>query len=467
MSNAYPIKIKFFILTLLIFSFQSSLARSEITLDRNGLRITNCPTTKSDWDTFRNQLIRTLMDQRDLLSAGRGYKPGFLDDLHQCAETGRPQCFDRTYDFFKTAFEGFIQMGDDQLEQKVSIPRALRDRSFLANVQRESTLPAALEYLHQYNQKNPPEKQFQFFTFVANVQPVDCREASGRLLVYQVHDDKLTTWLFAYTQSALLATMRPCVSENIGVGVSFLGEHNQRQAYFADFKPASNHLDLQNQSPVVEYTPRAGYLNNCLMCHKGGMIAINPRHVDAFSTAQQIYSFNERISYSPFVNDHDVRTLGPSMGSEGEVTEDELYRIMRKTLWRPSFELWQGWLKNDPNGQSGQFARNEIDKIKFHVSRNISCRECHSERGHEGRLLSQLNFPFFLPRIQPVVQETLSAYEVSYVASTYMPPAKLKPVTEAYAGIIEGLRQRYYGDLIDPTLPRGELLNWLHEAECK
>lgn len=443
---------------------QSSVPAFDIQFTAKKLVIDRCPNTEEEWHRFRDEMIDSLLAGMKRFTGGRvNAPPDFLEQLRACATPTPPHCFQRTHRLLSTFFDGFAV--DNELHLRgyatTQIPADLLEPRFLRAAQNEDTLPDALAYLNQINQSLRADLRYSFFTFNGKVTPVDATFANGRLLVYRDNDHESTFWIFSYLprQFAQAIHRADRVSHLIGVASVFKDERGVLQSYFFDYQYQHDEEDSHLEEELTKHWRMPVRSNQCLACHKGGLIAIDAASSDGYTRSESIETFNSKIKYTPFVNGQDARDLGPPIGQELDRSSESLKACIKKGAGS-MVDLWTQFLKSDnPEHQKEGL---ELLRTEAMVNEGMACARCH-QGDQKG---SVLNFPFFLKQNPFAATNVQIAWSSVYNngAPSSMPVTKLPLHFYEKKAIRECLAEEYYGDFdLGST---GMFQKWLTQTPC-
>lgn len=213
-----------------------------------------------------------------------------------------------------------LNVSDEQYfretRQFVDIPAFLLDQTFLKYVSRYETLGRAKSFLRQLNSSRGPEEQLIFFSYKSrHLGTPDNNNSYLRLLIVVPGNAAKGTpdkWVqFGVTDPGARARVR-----NVSVVSALRADHGTFNAYFKDFYRTYR----RNGSIAVDgrWELKEGD-DNCVQCHKSGVLPIFPVRGSVNAAEQQaLAAVNERFrgyGSARFGGYLDAAKLGPGVSA--------------------------------------------------------------------------------------------------------------------------------------------------------
>ena len=207
-----------------------------------------------------------------------------------------------------------------ETRQYVEIPDFLMTLNFLRSVSRFETLEQAKSFLRQLNSKREPSEQLIFFSYKSrHLGTPDNDNSYRRLLIVVPGNAEMgipDKWVqFGVTDPGARVRVR-----NVSVVSAMVGSDGTFNAYFKDYY----RIYHKDGSISVDGRWELGYGDdNCVQCHKSGILPIFPKAGSVSPSEQQaVLAVNQRfLTYgSPRFGKYlDTSKFGPGLSSAGWV----------------------------------------------------------------------------------------------------------------------------------------------------
>lgn len=214
----------------------------------------------------------------------------------------------------------------EETRQYVQIPEFLMNQSFLRSVSRYETLDRAKAFLRQLNLARAPSDQLLFFSYRSKHLGTPDNDDSFERLLIVVPGNAAAGVPEKWVQFGVTDPKARIRIRNLSVVSAVAGSDGTFNTYFKDYFRTYR----RNGSISIKGRWELGYGDdNCVRCHKSGILPIFPVEGSVSPSEQQVVStVNQRfLTYgSPRFDKYlDERKFGPGLGSASREHRDKRF----------------------------------------------------------------------------------------------------------------------------------------------